>query len=291
MLRVISCKLRGKKMSDLNYQRAVEAITNQTDRKPKIGLVLGSGLGTLADEIDNATVIPYEMIPDWPRSTVHGHSGNLIIGELEGLSVVAQQGRAHFYEGYSMRQVTFPIRIFRALGVEIIILTNAAGGLNQAYRTGDVMLISDHINLPGMVGNNPLMGPNDDSIGPRFPAMTHTYDQSLRKLARQVAATQGLELQEGVYVALSGPFFETPAEVRMLRIWGADAVGMSTVHEVLVARHSGMRVLAFSGITNEAVDTTESELAASHDEVLEAGKVIVPKLIRLLRGILREIVV
>jgi purine-nucleoside phosphorylase len=252
-------------------------------------LVLGSGLGGLADEIDNATVIPYGEIPGWPQSTVHGHSGNLVVGDLEGVPVIAQQGRAHFYEGYAMDQVTFPIRVMHFMGTETVILTNAAGGLNPSFSAGDVMLINDHINIVGMVGNNPLMGPNDETLGPRFPGMTQTYDRELRRLASDIADEQNIELREGVYVGLSGPNYETPAEVRMLRHWGADAVGMSTVHEVLVARHAGMRVLAFSGITNVAIDTIQTDADANHEEVLEVGKVIVPKLASLLRGILRSL--
>jgi purine-nucleoside phosphorylase len=254
-----------------------------------VGLVLGSGLGGLADELRNATVIPYDAIPGWPQSTAPGHRGNLVIGELEGVSVIAQQGRAHYYEGYEMSQVTFPIRVMHFMGAQMVILTNAAGGLNPSFSPGDVMLINDHINLVGMVGNNPLMGPNDDSIGPRFPGMTHTYDRDLRQLTHAVANDREIDLREGVYIGISGPSFETPAEVRMLRHWGGDAVGMSTVHEVLVARHAGMRVLAFSGITNSAIDTTESDAVANHEEVLEVGKLIVPKLAALLYGVLRAL--
>ena len=272
-----------------DYDRAIETIRRHTSQQPAIGLVLGSGLGGLADEIDNATVIPYGDIPSWPQSTVHGHSGNLVIGELEGISVIAQQGRAHFYEGYDLSQVTFPIRVMHFMRAETVILTNAAGGLNPSYSPGDVMLINDHINIVGMVGNNPLMGLNDETIGPRFPGMTHTYDRELRRLARSVADQHEINLREGVYVGLSGPNYETPAEVRMLRHCGADAVGMSTVHEVLVARHAGMRVLAFSGITNAAIDTIEADADANHEEVLEVGKVIVPKLASLLRGVLRSL--
>lgn len=273
-----------------DYEHAVAVIRSYTAQQTGVGLVLGSGLGGLADALADAVTIPYTEIPGWPQSTVVGHSGELVIGRLEGRWVVAQRGRAHYYEGYTMQQVTFPIRVMQLLGIHTLILTNAAGGLNIGYRTGDVMLLNDHINLVGMTGNNPLMGPNDDSIGPRFPGMTHTYDRDLRQLAHQVADEAGIKLHEGVYVCLSGPNYETPAEIRMLRIWGADAVGMSTAHEVLVARHAGIRVLAFSGITNEAIDDPDHETDTNHDEVLDAGKVIVPKLTTILRGVVRTLV-
>ncbi len=270
-----------------DYEQAVSAIRRKTDRKPSIGLVLGSGLGALAETLDERAVIPYEDIPGWPRSTVHGHSGQLVIGELEGQTVAVQQGRAHFYEGYTPQEVTFPIRVMALLGIQTVILTNAAGGLHPAYEVGDLMLLNDHINFVGMTGNNPLMGPNDESFGPRFVGMSQTYDRGLRLAARQVADEAGVTLHEGVYVCLSGPTFETPAEVRMLRTLGADAVGMSTVHEVLVARHAGMRVMAFSGITNVAIDLLDSELDANHEEVLEAGRVIVPRMTTVIRGVLK----
>jgi len=272
-----------------DYERAVEIIRGRTQQTVRVGLVLGSGLGVLADQLENRTVIPYADIPGWPRSTVHGHMGQLVIGTLEGCPVVTQQGRAHFYEGYTMQEVTFPIRVMRTLGVETLILTNAAGGVNPTYHVGDVMLINDHLNFVGMVGNNPLMGANDDSLGERFVGMAQTYDRELRKLTHHAAQQAGLTLQEGVYACLSGPAFETPAEIRMLRTLGADAVGMSTVHEVLVARHGRMRVLAFSGITNRAIDTVDSEAETSHAEVLETGAILVPKLTALLRGVLRTL--
>ncbi len=273
----------------LSYTDAIAHITQQTDLQPKIGLVLGSGLGELAERVESATVIPYREIPGWPQSTVHGHSGNLLLGTLEGQPVAVQQGRAHFYEGYTLQQVTFPIRVMKRLGVETVILTNAAGGLNPAYNVGDLMLLNDHINLVGMTGQNPLMGPNDDSFGPRFPGMAQSYDRSLRQRARQLADELDIPLHEGVYICLSGPNFETPAEVRMLRGMGGDAVGMSTAHEVLVARHADMRVMAFSGITNAAIDQVDTDLEASHEEVLDAGKIIVPRLSALLRGLLRSL--
>lgn len=272
-----------------DYTQAAAAIRAYAALRPKIGLVLGSGLGGLADDVTEGVVIPYGDIPGWPQSTVKGHSGQLVIGLLEGQPVLCQQGRAHFYEGYTMAQITFPVRVMHQLGINTVILTNAAGGLNTAYNPGDIMLINDHINLVGMVGHNPLMGPNDDDIGPRFPGMVHTYDAALRRHARTAAEEAGVTLHEGVYVAVSGPFFETPAEVRMLRGLGADAVGMSTVHEVLTARHAGMRVLAFSAITNNAIDQIDVPQETTHTEVLEIGRVIVPRLSALLRGVLRTL--
>lgn len=272
-----------------DYDAAVRIIKERIREIPHIGLVLGSGLGKLAEAVEDAVTIPYEDIPGWPRSTVHGHSGRLVIGKLEGKQVIVQQGRAHFYEGYSLEQVTFPIRVMHALGVNTLILTNAAGGVNTQFNAGDIMLIEDHINFVGMSGNNPLMGPNDDSIGPRFPGMSQTYDRTLRELSHSVAQETGLGLQKGVYVCLSGPTFETPAEVRMLRAIGGDAVGMSTVHEVLVARHAGMRVLAFSSITNVGIDRLDTDQDTNHEEVLEIGLVIVPKLAALLKGVLRKL--
>jgi purine-nucleoside phosphorylase len=272
-----------------DYEQAATVIRSRAARMPKIGLVLGSGLGSLADEIADADAIPYADIPGFPTSTVHGHSGELVIGRLEGQTVITQRGRAHFYEGYTPQQITFPIRVMQMLDIEILILTNAAGGLNPAYQVGDVMLLNDHINFAGMVGNNPLMGPNDEALGPRFPGMASTYDRDLRGRARQIAADNAIPLHEGVYICLSGPTFETPAEIRMLRTLGADAVGMSTAHEVLVARHADMRVLAFSGITNRAIDEIDTELDASHEEVLEAGKLIAPRLTVILRGLLQQL--
>ena len=271
-----------------DFQRAADAILDCLTVQPQIGMVLGSGLGKLADELDARTVIPYAAIPGWPASTVHGHQGNLVIGGLEGQVVAVMQGRAHFYEGYSMQQVTFPIRVMKALGMHTVILTNAAGGINQQYQVGDLMLLEDHINLPGMVGANPLMGANDESLGLRFVGLAQAYDRPLRRRALQVAVRHEIPLHSGVYCSLSGPAFETPAEIRMLRAWGADAVGMSTTHEVLVARHAGMRVLAFSGITNCAIDQVDTDLETNHEEVLEAGEIIVPRLTNILKGVLND---
>ena len=272
-----------------DYERAAAVIRESCDLQPRVGLVLGSGLGGLADTLRGRTIVPYAEIPGFAQSTVHGHQGNLVIGELAGQAVIAQQGRAHFYEGYTTRQITFPIRVMAALGIEALILSNAAGGLNPAYQVGDLMLLEDHINLPGMVGHNPLMGPNDDSLGERFVGLAQAYDRDLRRLALAAADADAIPLHSGVYVCLSGPAFETPAEIRMLRLLGADAVGMSTAHEVLVARHAGLRVMACSGITNSAIDVIDSDAETNHLEVLEAGEIIVPRLTAVLKGVLRAL--
>lgn len=269
-----------------DFQRAAEQIKSRTKLRPTIGLVLGSGLGKLADTLQHRVVVPYSDIPGWPQSTVEGHQGNLVIGELDGQIVAAQQGRAHFYEGYSMPEVTFPIRVMKELGIHTVMLTNAAGGINKSYEVGDLMLIEDHINLPGMTGANPLMGPNDEELGLRFVGMSQTYDRPLRQRALAVAHEYNIPLHSGVYLGLSGPFFETPAEIRMIRVIGGDAVGMSTVNEVLVARHAGMHVMACSGITNRAIDEVDTELETNHEEVLEAGEIIVPRLTTILKGVL-----
>jgi purine-nucleoside phosphorylase len=271
-----------------HYETAAAIIRERTSLTPRFGLVLGSGLGGLADTLENATAIPYADIPYMPLSTVHGHKGQFVVGELEGKPVICQQGRTHFYEGYTMQEVTFAVRVMRFLGVETLILTNAAGGVDPNYRVGDLMLFNDHINMPGLAGFHPLSGANDDSLGPRFLGMAQTYDRALRVLAKRVAQDAGVPLHEGVYAAVSGPSFETPSEVRFLRFAGANAVGMSTVHEAIVARHMGMKVMAISGITNVAIDHVDSETDANHEEVLEAGRVLVPRLTAVLRGVLQQ---
>lgn len=271
------------------YDAAADIIRARSRHRPRVGLVLGSGLGGLADSLEQRDVIGSDRLPGWPHSTVEGHSGNLVLGLLEGQTVVAQQGRVHFYEGYTPQEITFPVRVMIRLGIEILILTNAAGGLRPDWQSGDLMLLNDHVNLPGMAGANPLTGPNDESFGPRFPGMAQAYDRELRRRALRVAGEAGIVLHEGVYVCVSGPNFETPAEIRMLRLMGADAVGMSTAHEVVVARHAGLRVMACSGITNVAIDEVNTDLEASHEEVLEAGATLVPRLTTLLRGVLRSL--
>jgi len=268
------------------YDAAAEAIRSRTRHKPRVGLILGSGLGVLADSAIDADIIPYNEIPGFPVSTVAGHAGRLVVGELAGAQVAIMQGRFHFYEGWSPQQVVFPVRVMRRLGIETLILTNAAGGLNPTFATGDVMLITDHINFVGMAGNNPLRGANIEEFGVRFPAANRIYTRHLRDLARKVAVEEGIDLREGVYVALSGPNFESPAEIRMWRILGGDAVGMSTAPEAQVAHHAGMQVLAFSTITNMAIPELDSETEPTHEEVVEAGKIIVPQLTRLLMGVL-----
>ncbi len=274
-----------------HFARAAEYISTRTRHRPQVAIVLGSGLGGLVSEVEEADTILYSDIPDFPQCTVEGHMGRLVIGRLAGACVAVMQGRAHYYEGYSMQQVTFPIRVFQQMGVGTLIVTNAAGGLNPEFRAGDLMLIADHINLVGMAGLNPLRGPNDPELGPRFPDMSRAYDPELRAIARRVAAREGIPLREGVYIMLAGPSFETPADMRFLRIIGADAVGMSTVPEVTVARHGGTRVLGISGIAN----TLSPDLAAvghdntTHEEVLAAGKVLAPRLAALIRGVLREL--
>ena len=267
-------------------EEAATAVRALTQYQPTIGLVLGSGLSGLADEIETPDFIPYEKIPHWPVSTVQGHSGRLVIGKLEGRTVLVQQGRSHFYEGYSPAQVTLPVRVMRALGIQTVILTNAAGGINRDFNPGDLMIINDHLNFVGIAGNNPLRGPNDDSIGSRFPDVTHAYTPELRELAKKTAVSLNMDLHEGVYAYIAGPSFETPAELRFLHMIGADAVGMSTVPTVLVAAHAGMRVLGIASITNKAILDPTSGAEVSHEEVLEIGKIIVPRLTSLLHGIL-----
>ncbi len=272
-----------------HYREAADHIRARLAGAPTIGVVLGSGLGPLVDEIENARAIPYQEIPHWPRSTVHGHVGKLVGGTLEGQPVLVMQGRIHYYEGYSLAQVTLPVRVMRLLGIDTLVLTNAAGGLNPGFQAGDIMVIEDHIFPAGFSGTNPLRGPNLGTFGPRFSIHTRTYSPQLRALARRIAAERGITLREGVYVSLSGPTFETPAEVRLFRSWGGDAVGMSTAPEAIVANHAGMRVLGLSSITNIALDSTAAQQEVSHEEVLRAGRQIVPRLAALLRGVLHEL--
>jgi purine-nucleoside phosphorylase len=266
---------------------SVRAVEARTKRRPRIGIILGSGLNGLADSIPNPDIIPFNELPHFVVSTVVGHAGRVVIGDLEGKTTFVMQGRIHFYEGYSMAQVTLPIRTMQRFGVDTLIVTNAAGGVNPDFHPGDVMLITDHLNFLGMLGQNPLMGPNYDEIGPRFPDMSQPYDRGLAEAARGAARREGIELREGVYAGLSGPTFEGPADLRFLRLAGADAVGMSTVPEVIVARHGNMRVLGFSGISNKA--NLDGSTVTTHEEVIEAGKVITPKVERLIRGVLRDL--
>jgi purine-nucleoside phosphorylase len=254
---------------------------------PVIGLILGSGLGTLAESVARPEYIPYNQLPGWPLPTVAGHKGRLVIGELEDHLVLIMQGRAHYYEGYSMAEVGLPVRVMQRLGITDLIITNAAGAVNPQFSPGDLMLITDHLNLIGMAGLTPLRGPNLREIGPRFPDMGQAYDRQLGAIAREVAREKNLKLKEGVYVCLAGPSFETPADLRYLHMIGADAVGMSTVPEVSVARHGDQRVLGISGISNKA--NLDGNTKTTHEEVLEAGKLIAPKLEMLIRGVIRRL--
>jgi purine-nucleoside phosphorylase len=272
------------------YEQVMEAtaiVQFRSSMKPSVGVILGSGLGDLAAEVQDATAIPYEEIPHFMRSTVVGHAGRLLIGKLENVPVVVMQGRFHFYEGYTMQALTLPVLVMRTLGAHTLIVTNAAGGINAAYRPGDFMLIRDHINFLGLAGMNPLIGPNDERLGERFPALAKAYDAELRALARMVAAKwPEITLHEGVYAQVAGPSYETGAELKFLRTAGADAVGMSTASEVIVARHMGMRVLGISLITNTATGDDIEEV--NHAEVLTAADAARPKFAALVRGILGE---
>ena len=265
----------------------VAAIQHKIEVQPKIGLVLGSGLGAVADAVDSPTEISTDELEGWPKSTVEGHAGKLIIGDLEGQNVCVADGRVHFYEGHSMASVVVPVRALKRLGAEVLIVTNAAGGVNQNFEAGDLMLITDHINFPGMAGHSPLRGPNLDDLGPRFPDMSQAYDRELQKVAREVAAEQGIELRTGVYFFLAGPLFETPAELQFLKANGADSVGMSTVPEVTAARHAGLRVLGLSGITN--MTSLDGSHAATHEETLSVSRIIAPKLVRLIKGVVARL--
>ena len=267
--------------------QAADEVRKRTSHKPRVGIILGSGLNDLADSVQRADVIPYADLPNWPISTVHGHAGRLVIGELEGQTVFIMQGRIHFYEGYGLSQITLPVRVMQRLGLEIMIVTNAAGGVNPDFTPGDVMLITDNLNLMGMTGMNPLIGPNLDEIGPRFPDMSQAYDRKLMEIARRAASQTGITLREGVYCGLSGPSFEGPSDLRFLHMIGADAVGMSTVPEVIVARHGGLRVLGFSGISNKA--NLDGSTVTTHEEVIEAGKTIAPKVEKIIRGVLHSL--
>jgi purine-nucleoside phosphorylase len=263
---------------------AAQLILTRTSLRPRIGLVLGSGLGGFADSLTDQARVPYSEIPSFPQSTAMGHAGRMVIGNAGSIPVAAMQGRVHLYEGYSAQEITFPIRVFRRMGIRAVILTNAAGGINLSYSQGALVLIRDHINLQGA---NPLVGPNDDRFGVRFPDMTHAYAQEYRKIAREAAASLNITLQEGVYAALLGPSYETPAEIEYLRRIGADLVGMSTVAEVIAARHMEMKVLAISCVTNMAAGILDQPL--SHAEVMETGERVKTTFESLLRAVLPRI--
>ena len=266
---------------------AVIAIKSITKKEPKIGLILGSGLGDLAESVSPADYIHYREIPNWPQSTIQGHKGRLVIGDLGDQSVLIMQGRAHYYEGYPMVMVGFPIRVMIRLGIEVLIVTNAAGAVNPDYEPGEVMLIKDHISLIAMAGLNPLRGPNIDEFGERFPDMSQPYDLKLIESAKEAAKEKGITPQEGVYICLAGPSFESPADLRFMQAIGVDAVGMSTVPEVITARHANLRVLGLSGISNKA--NLDGSTVTTHEEVLEAGKILVPKMDAIIRGVIERL--
>ena len=262
-------------------EKARSFIEQRTTYRPRIGVVLGSGLGAFACVLGDRVEIPYSEIPNWPHSTAVGHAGQLVFGKLGSLDVVVQAGRVHYYEGYTPAQVTFAVRVLGKMGVRTLVLTNAAGGINTLYERGGLVLISDHINLQA---TNPLIGPNDDSLGPRFPDMSEAYSKRLREIAHEVAKELVIDLKDGVYAALQGPSYETPAEIRFLRTIGADLVGMSTVPEVIVANHMGLKALAISCVTNMAAGISEQKL--SHQEVLETGEMVKGTLVRFLKALL-----
>jgi len=262
-------------------ETAAHSVLKQTPLRPQIGLVLGSGLGSFADSLTGATKIPFHAIPAFPTSTAIGHAGQLVIGNVDAVPVAVMQGRIHLYEGYSPQQVAFPMHVFGRMGIRAVVLTNAAGGINLNYQQGALVLIRDHINLQG---TNPLIGPNDDRFGVRFPDMTHAYAKDYRALAREEAAKLGMTLHEGVYAALLGPSYETPAEINHLRTIGADLVGMSTAFEVIAARHMGIKVLAISCVTNMAAGILDQPL--SHQEVMETGERVKTSFEALLRAVL-----
>lgn len=266
---------------------AAEHLRRRIAVPPTIGLILGSGLGELADQIQEPVIFAYPEVPHFPTAAVEGHSNRLVAGRLASKMVIAMQGRAHFYEGYSMPEVAFPVRVMRALGAEVLIATNAAGGLNPSFRAGDIMLIRDHINLPGLAGHSPLIGPHEPTLGARFPSMHAPYDRDLIRVAKEAAAANSIGLVEGVYAMVSGPSYETPAELHFLRLSGADAVGMSTAPEVVVANHAGMRVLGISAISNAALDH-QAEMT-SHEAVLAAAARLQPRFQALVTGVIQRI--
>ena len=274
----------------LAYQvrEAASSVRGRLGVLPEVGMILGSGLGLLADEVDESVVVPYLEIPHFVTSTVPGHSGQLVAGRIEGVPVAVLRGRLHYYEGYSLQQVTFPVRVLRRLGAEVLIITNAAGGLNEEYRTGDLMALRDHINLPGLAGLNPLVGPDEPELGVRFLDLTDPYDAALRERAIELGAELGARIHQGVYAAVAGPSFETRGEVRFLRLAGADAVGMSTAPEVIVARHERMRVLGLSVITNNAAPGVADD-EVSHEGVLAVAERAAPALRGIIRGVIREL--
>lgn len=271
-------------MNQIAIQESSAYIQKKITTTPVIGLILGSGLGVLGDEIENQTLIPYQEIPHFPESTVAGHKGQLVAGTLEGKQVIAMQGRFHYYEGYTMQQVTFPVRVMKQLGIESIIVTNAAGGIKESFTPGDLMVITDHINN---MGDNPLIGPNDEALGVRFPDMSKVYDKAYTAHALACAKELGLTVQQGVYVGNTGPTYETPAEIKMLRTLGGDAVGMSTVPEVTVASHTGIRVLGISCISNMAAGILDQPL--THHEVISTTEKVKGDFLRFIKKVINTL--
>lgn len=279
--------MTAERSSSSLYDRAETAartIRASSAAEAQIAIVLGSGLGGFADEFEDSVALPYREIPGFVSSTAQGHAGSLVLGKVEGVPVMAMQGRVHYYEGYSLEEVTFPIRTFKLLGVNTLILTNAAGGVDVQLSQGALMVISDHLNLMGV---NPLRGPNDDRFGPRFPDMSEVYSRDLQELATEQARALDINARRGIYAALAGPSYETPAEIHMLRAFGADAVGMSTVPEAIVARHMGMKVLGISCITNMAAGISEAPI--NHEEVMETGQKVRESFTQLLRGVIANV--
>ncbi|MDF2606560.1 MAG: purine-nucleoside phosphorylase [Bacillales bacterium] len=270
-------------MSIENMKKSAEYIRNKINTNPRVGLILGSGLGVLAEEVNNSLIIPYSEIPGFPVSTVEGHAGQLVVGILEGIEVVVMQGRFHYYEGYDMDRVTYPVRVMKLLGIENIIITNAAGGINNSFEPGDLMIITDHIN---MFGTSPLIGKNYSEFGTRFPDMSNAYHRDYINLAESIAKKLEIKIQKGVYIGNTGPNYETPAEIRMGRILGGDAVGMSTVPEVIVANHCGMKVLGISCISNMAAGILDQPL--SHDEVMETTEKVKSNFLKLVKSIVQQ---
>ena len=274
-------------MSDTLYERAQSAarfIRSKYPTEIRIAAVLGSGLGAFADELENAVHIDYNEIPDFAKTTIEGHAGRMVLGELDGIPMAVMQGRFHYYEGHSLEQVTFPMRVFGALGVKRVIVTNAAGGINKGFPPGTLMLITDHINF---MGGNALRGPNDDRFGLRFTDMSEVYSSEYREIVLNEAKSQGIKMEQGVYIAVSGPSYESPAEIRAFRTLGADAVGMSTVPEATVARHQGMKVLGISVITNHAAGVSNQQI--NHEEVIEVGNRVRGQFIALLKAVIPKL--
>ncbi|MGE5632493.1 MAG: purine-nucleoside phosphorylase [Caulobacteraceae bacterium] len=265
-------------------EKATDYIKSRIDFEPEIGIILGTGLGSLGDFIENSTVIDYADIPEFPVSTVFGHAGRLIIGMLEGKKVVAMQGRFHYYEGYTMQEITIPVRVMKMLGIKLLIASNACGGLNPAFKAGDIMVISDHINL---MGSNPLLGPNLDEFGPRFPDMSEVYDRESIKLLERVADSLGFKIHKGTYGAVSGPNYSTKSELRMMIKIGCDTVGMSTIPEAIVARHCGLRVAGISCITDMAIPGIM--VAPTHEEIVKVAESVKPRFVSLVKQFVKEV--